>query len=179
VPTLFTATRRRALRSVMVVGKEKFQHFRDGGDIDTFSLVLQGDDAVANEAVVQLTAAPDLLFVHFPDVDLTGHVSGWMSAAYLARVAAVDRAIGRVLLAMPTGTTVILTSDHGGSGLGHGTTALEHVTIPWVIAGPGIRQGLTLTAPVTTVDTAATVARVLRINLPIDVTGLPVTPAFQ
>jgi len=179
VPTLFTATKGRSLRSVMVVGKEKFQHFRDMGDADTFALTLQGDDAVANQAIVQTGTAFDLMFVHFPDVDLSGHAKGWMSAAYLETVTVADRAIGRVLAALPAGTTVIITSDHGGHGFYHGSTAREDVTIPWIIAGPGIRRGVTLTTPVTTFDTAATAARILKVGLAGDVSGRAVGPAFE
>jgi predicted AlkP superfamily pyrophosphatase or phosphodiesterase len=178
-PTLFTATRRQALRSVMVVGKEKFQHFRDTGEVDSFSLTLRGDDAVANEAIVQLGNWSDLMFVHFPDVDLAGHASGWLSANYLARVGVVDRAIGRVLAAIPASATVIVTADHGGSGFGHGTNAPEHVTIPWIIAGPGIRRGVTIDTPIVTMDTAATAARILRLDLPSDVSGRVVSMAFE
>jgi hypothetical protein len=179
VPTLFTATHAQALRSVMVVGKYKFQHFRDTGHVDTFAVMALGDDDVANQAIVQTSAPFDLMFVHFPDVDLAGHSKGWMSTTYLEKVAVVDRAIGRVLAALPAGATVIVTADHGGHGLGHGTTAREDVTIPWIIAGPGIRKGVTLTTPVVTLDTAATAARILRIGLPGDVNGRAVAVAFE
>lgn len=179
VPTLFTATRRQGLRSVMVVGKDKFQHFRDTGEVDSFSLTLRGDDAVANEAIVQLGTWTDLMFVHFPDVDLSGHATGWMSPTYLTKVSVVDRAIGRVLAALGPSVTVIVTADHGGSGFGHGSGATEHVSIPWIIAGPGIRRGVSIDTPVVTMDTAVTVARILRLELPADVSGRAVATAFE
>jgi predicted AlkP superfamily pyrophosphatase or phosphodiesterase len=179
VPMLFTATRAQGLRSVAVVGKEKFLHYRDMGDADAFVLAQQGDDDVANQAIAQMAAPFDLLFVHLPDVDLTGHAKGWMSAAYLERVTVADRAVGRLLAALPEGATAIVTADHGGHGFGHGTTLKEDVTIPWIIAGPGIRKGVTLTTPVTTLDTAATAARILEIGLPGDVNGRSVAPAFE
>jgi predicted AlkP superfamily pyrophosphatase or phosphodiesterase len=178
-PTIFTAIKARNMRSVMVVGKEKFQQFRDMGDADVFALTLQGDDEVANQAIVQMGISFDLMFVHFPDVDMTGHAKGWMSAAYLEKVAVADRAIGRVLAALPAGVTVIVTADHGGHGTGHGTTAPEDVTIPWIISGPGVRQGFTLTTPVVTLDTTATAGRVLGLALPSDVSGRAVAAAFQ
>lgn len=179
VPMLFTATKAQGLRSAAVVGKDKFLHYRDMGDADAFVLALQGDDDVANQAIAQMAAPWDLMFVHLPDVDLTGHAKGWMSTAYLERVTVADRAVGRVLAALPEGATVIVTSDHGGHGFGHGTTLKEDVSIPWIIAGPGIRKGVTITTPVSTLDTAATAARILKMSLPGDVGGRSVAPAFE
>ena len=61
------------------------------------------------------------MFVHLPQTDLAGHSQGWMSSAYLDAVAGADRAVGRVLAALPAGTTVIVTADHGGHDWTHGT----------------------------------------------------------
>jgi arylsulfatase A-like enzyme len=68
-----------------------------------------------------------------------------------------------VLDILPQGSTVLVTSDHGGHGLAHGTSAPEDMTIPWIVAGPGIRAGLDITASVSLLDTAPTLARVMQI----------------
>lgn len=178
VATLFTATRNAGQRSVMIAGKEKFNHFRDTGRIDSYVLVTGGDDAVANEAIVQAGTGVDLMFVHFPNVDLMGHARGWMSASYLAQVSATDAAVGRLLGALSPQTTVILSADHGGHGLGHGTNDPLDMTIPWLIAGPRIAPGL-LSVRLVTTDTAATAAFVLGISLPPNVSSRVVVEAFQ
>ena len=98
---------------------------------------------------------------------------------YVARVTIADRAIARIVAALPAGTTVIVTADHGGTSRGHGTPAAEHVTIPWIISGPGCKRGATLGTRVATVDTAATVARILGLSLPADVAGRAVAEAFE
>jgi predicted AlkP superfamily pyrophosphatase or phosphodiesterase len=98
----------------MVVGKEKFRQLDAPDTVSSFVLTGQGDADVANQAIVQVQAGFDLMFVHLPDTDLAGHASGWMSAPYLEKVADADRAVGRMLAAFPPETTVILSADHGG-----------------------------------------------------------------
>ena len=61
-----------------------------------------------------MSARSNLLFVHLPQVDLTGHASGWMSAEYLAQLQQTDEAVGRLVALLPPEATVILTADHGG-----------------------------------------------------------------
>ena len=178
VPTIFIAARKAGRRTAMVSGKDKFNTFRDTAEMDIFVGGTRADADVADQAVAQLYAGVDLLFVHLPDVDLSGHATSWMSAAYLEKVAKADEAIGRIMNALPENTTLIVTADHGGRASSHGTTDRLDMTIPWIIAGPRIRQGHAITAPVSTLDTTATAAFVLGLTLPPDVTGKPVLDAF-
>lgn len=180
VPTVFSIARAAGLRTVMVVGKSKLRHLERPDSVDAFVLAGRGDADVANEAVVQVQAGFDLLFVHFPDTDLSGHASGWLSPTYLARVADADAAVGRLLAALPAHTTVILSADHGGNARTHGSTSREDMTIPWVLAGPRVtRPGRELVRPVRTVDTAATALFVLGLTLPADAAGRVVDEAFE
>ena len=178
VPTVFSIAHAAGLRTVMVVGKDKLQHLNIPGSVDAFDMTNRGDAEIANEAIVQVQAGFDLMFVHFPDTDLCGHQDGWMSTGYLARVASVDRAIGRVLTALPFGTTVILTADHGGRGTNHSAAIAEDLTIPWMIAGPRVVARGELARPVRTVDTAATALFVLGLAFPAGTAGQPVTEIF-
>jgi predicted AlkP superfamily pyrophosphatase or phosphodiesterase len=179
VPTVFTLARAAAKRSVMVVGKQKFDTFQDTGFVDVYVVTLRGDDDVANQAVVQVGVGFDLMFVHFPDVDLAGHAKGWMSADYLAKIKVADAAVGRVLATLPPETTVILSADHGGHDMMHGSTAATDTTIPWIIAGPNVKAGAVLTSKVSTMDTAATVVKLLGLNAPGDAQGVVVAEAFR
>ena len=178
VPTLFIAARKAGRRTALVSGKEKFNTLRDTAEMDVFVGGTRSDADVADQAVAQLYAGVDLLFVHLPDVDLSGHATSWMSATYLDKVAKADEALGRIMNALPENTTLILTADHGGHASIHGTTDRLDMTIPWIIAGPRIRQGYAITAPVSTLDTAATAAFLLGLILPADITGKPVLDAF-
>lgn len=178
VPMVFVAARASGRRSALVAGKEKFNTLRDTREMDVFVGGTRADADVTEQAVAQLFAGVDLLFVHLPDVDLSGHASSWMSAAYRDNVARADVALGRIMAALPENTTLIVTADHGGHGTGHGTTDPLDMTIPWIIAGPRIRQDYAIAAPVSTMDTAATAAFLLGLTLPTDVGGKPVLEAF-
>jgi predicted AlkP superfamily pyrophosphatase or phosphodiesterase len=177
VPTVFTAARAAGLRTVLVAGKEKFRQLDVPGMVQRFDLCAGDDQEVATRAVGEALAGFDLMFVHLPQTDLTGHAQGWMSSAYLDAVADADRAVGRVLAALPAGTTVIVTADHGGHDWNHGTTQASDMRIPWVMAGPRVAVR-TLTTRVVTTDTAATAAWVLGVSLSGGATGRPVLEAF-
>jgi len=178
VGTLFKAAKLAGKRTAMIVGKEKFITIKDAGGVDAFVLTTRGDDDLASQAIQQIDADYDLVFLHFADVDLQGHATKWLSSEYLARLTQVDSAIGRVLEVLPGYSTVILTADHGGSDYGHGTTAAVHMTIPWVIAGPRIKSATAITARVNTTDTAVTAAYILGIRIPEPLTGRVVSEAF-
>jgi arylsulfatase A-like enzyme len=178
VPTLFAAARQAGRTTAMVVGKEKFGHFQDAGSLDAYVHARGGDDDVANNAVAHLIATPDLMFVHFPEVDISGHDKQWMSPAYLSRVGQVDKAVGRLMGAVPPETTIFLTADHGGRMATHGSADRLDMTIPWIVAGPRTKRGHALTSRVQTMDTAATAAYVLGLSLPGDAAGKAILEAF-
>jgi arylsulfatase A-like enzyme len=176
VPTVFAAAHAKGLRTGMVVGKEKFTHFRDTGACDMWVLAPPDDDDVAGR--VSFGLRPDLLFIHLPDVDLVGHKSKWMSPEYLAAVRRADAAVGRIVAALSADTTIIVTADHGGRPEGHGSDSPFDTTIPWVIAGPSTAKGKALGSGVRTIDTAATAAFVLGVALSPDAPGRAVYDAF-
>jgi arylsulfatase A-like enzyme len=178
VPTMFAIAHEAGLRTAMVIGKAKLNHLNTPGTIDRPVFTSQGDASVASEAVQQAAAGVDLLFVHFPQTDYTGHSQGWMSAAYLQQLADTDQAVAQVLLALPAETTVIVTADHGGHGNTHGSSASVDTTIPWIIAGPAVQARGQLATKVKTTDTAATALSVLGLSVRANATGRPVTEAF-
>lgn len=178
VPTVFSVARGAGQRTVMVVGKRKLQHLAPPGTVDAFVFAERGDADVANEAIVQAGVGFDLLFVHFPDVDYAGHAEGWMSSAYMAKIAEVDAAIGRLLPSLPAHATVILTSDHGGKNRDHGADVPENMTVPWIVAGPKVVRRGEMTARVKETDTAATALWALGLSLPGACTGEIVREPF-
>ena len=139
----------------------------------------EGDRAIAAQAIRVLPLdPPDFAFVYFGTVDEAGHAFGWMSPGYLAQVAEVDDVLGDLLAALPAETSVLLQADHGGHDRSHGTSAPDDMTIPWVVAGPGLRAGYALQAPVSLLDTAPTLARLLGLTGDPHWEGRAVTEAF-
>jgi hypothetical protein len=67
MPTLFIAARKAGRRTALVSGKEKFNTLRDTAEMDVFVGGARTEADVAEQAVAQLYAGADLVFVHLPD----------------------------------------------------------------------------------------------------------------
>jgi predicted AlkP superfamily pyrophosphatase or phosphodiesterase len=178
-PTMFSIARAAGFRTVAVVGKAKFDDLLAPDSLGVYIFAPGGDQNVADAARNEISIGFDLLFVHLPDNDQAGHAQGWMSAVQLDQLHDTDDTLGRLLAAVPPDTVVILTADHGGHGMGHGGTAPEDMTIPWMILGPGVHVNYPLTGPVSVMDTAATALKVLGLSLPAGAEGKVVAEAFE
>jgi predicted AlkP superfamily pyrophosphatase or phosphodiesterase len=90
-----------------------------------------GDDgSMAGNAVdlLETDFETDLLFVGFNDVDAAGHATGFTpnNPTYANAVVNTDERVGNILDALYSRTTfadenwlIVMTTDHGGEGLGH------------------------------------------------------------
>ncbi|MGE5178256.1 MAG: alkaline phosphatase family protein [Bacteroidota bacterium] len=190
-PTLFEVARNAGYTTAMAAGKPKFSTLAKPGTL-TASFVPGGsnvsDRSVTDTAVVWIGRfAPQVLFVHLPEVDGAGHGGGWGSPSQLAAIAGADRCVGRLLDALAKrgvldSTLVLVTSDHGGAGRNHGPNDPRSRFIPWIAAGPGVRPDFDLTSDrgltIRTEDTFATLCYVLGIAPPRPIDGRPVFQAF-
>ena len=59
------------------------------------------------------SASRSLTYVYWPDLDRTGHASGVGSKEWKAGLEHVDRLVGQIAEALPSGAVAIVTSDHG------------------------------------------------------------------
>jgi predicted AlkP superfamily pyrophosphatase or phosphodiesterase len=109
----------------------------------------------------------DILFVHFDEVDGAGHRHGFhpKNDKYLAAISEVDERIGRLLegiKARPTHAQedwlIVVSTDHGGSGKGHGRNEPEHRTIFFLVSGKSAAKGK-IEPPPGIVDVTPTVLR--------------------
>ncbi len=57
--------------------------------------------------------APSLVYVYDGDLDYTGHQNGWRSAAWRYQLAILDRFVEELHAALPDGTVLLVTADHG------------------------------------------------------------------
>lgn len=179
---LFDLAHAAGLQTVMHVGKEKLRQLTDPSSVDRFTYVNDRDLVVAERLLDDFPQDFGVLFVHFPLVDGMGHVHGWMSWQQLSVAFRADEALGLILAELDARglrgeTLIIVTSDHGGHDTTHGYSYPEDMTIPWVVAGPGV-QPKVLTTPVNIMDTAATAAFMLGLPIPPEWDGAPVYEAF-
>ena len=96
------------------------------------------DRQVAGEAErILREREPDVVFVHFDDVDEAGHQHGFHPTAmpYVRAIEQTDVYVGRLLQAVRSRKSyarenwlVLVSTDHGGSGKGHGRNVPEHRT---------------------------------------------------
>ncbi|MGH7371371.1 MAG: alkaline phosphatase family protein, partial [Candidatus Methylomirabilales bacterium] len=117
VETVFSLAKSRGLTTAMVVAKEKFGFLARPGSLDHFEVVTHPAPEVVHRAVAYLRSErPHLLFIHFTDADLIGHLHGWMSSEYLIALQTVDDAVETLLRALEEtrlirDTLLIITSD--------------------------------------------------------------------
>ena len=139
-----------------------------------------GDDMMAEEvACLVPKLKPDFAFIYLGTVDTSGHAYGWMSDGYLRQIEHVDGCLGQVLAALPEDAHIVLQADHGGHDRTHGTEMPEDMTIPWLVAGPDIKAGYQIQGPVSLLDTAPTLARLMNLPLHPQWEGKPVDEAWQ
>ncbi len=144
------------------------EHLAEGSDL---SLSLDSDAAVAQRAVELLSDGdPDLLFLHFDEVDGAGHASGYGPDVpeYVAAIEQVDALLGQVVAALDERAAahlwgdpeedwlILVTTDHGGTDTGHGEDIPEHRTIFVIVSGDSAARG-EIVPPPTIVDVGATI----------------------
>lgn len=132
-------------------------------------------DAAVLRAACELVSNknPDVLFVHFDDVDGAGHKHGFdpKEPKYIEAIEKADEQVGTLLKALRDRPTypkedwlIVVSTDHGGSGKGHGQDTPEHRTIFVIVSGKSAERGAIEPAPVI-VDIAPTVMQHLGITI--------------
>ncbi len=186
--TMFTEVTRAGGRAAAFVAKPKMMIFMPPGSVVSAQHLVyprfRQADVVEVAARLFGEQRPAVLFVHVADPDDTGHRRGWMSEEYLRVIAAVPALIERLLRAFEdAGVTaqalLIVTSDHGGHGITHGTSRPEDMTIPWMAFGGAARRGVIVDRRIVVFDTAATALAALGVPIPGDWQGRPLLEALQ
>lgn len=176
--TVFTAAGGAGMGTLAVIRKTKLRGLLPEEAVD--EVVFAKSDAEAVEAACARLlgdGAPRLLYVHLADVDAAGHSKGWMSKAQKAaagrvsdRLEEIRDCASRAEAAWKEPVSLLVTSDHGGHGRGHGKDVDSDRFVPWVLVGPGAPAGLELPKSVRLIDTAAVILALLR--LPDGIPGL-------
>ncbi len=93
------------------------------------------DDNVFANALDQIaTDLVDLLYIHFHEIDDMGHSFGPESTQYLDAMIRVDGYLEGIYNALPEGTLIVITADHGmhetADGGNHGTLTAKDMIVP-------------------------------------------------
>jgi hypothetical protein len=183
-PTVFSVAHAAGLPTAMFVGKAKLKHLLGKPTDAEFTMGGMNCSKLLKEALPYLREAQSgLVFLHFADPDSAGHRHGWMTEEYQDAARKADRCLEQVMdtLDVPgkaERTLLLVTSDHGGHGKGHGTRLDVDARIPWYAWGAGVQRGR-VSRSVHTTDTAATALSALGLERPAGMHGRPVEEAVS
>ena len=118
----------------------------DGGA--DFILNTTSDGAVRDAAVSALESNdPDVMFLHFDDVDYAGHAYGYSPniSSYTQAIETADALVGDVMESLTNRPNyanenwlVLVTTDHGGLGFSHGGSSIEEQNVFFIASGLNI-----------------------------------------
>jgi hypothetical protein len=126
---------------------------------------------------------PEFTFIYVGHIDEVGHEYQHGSDEYYKSIEDVDAKIGELISALEEANLyesmhIILVSDHGGVGYGHGGESMDEIQVPWLIKGPGIIKNKLIEEPLNTFYTASTIAYLFNLKQPEEWIGKPVLGAF-
>lgn len=172
-------------RIVLLHHWDDYSRFVNKAEVE-LDLHTRTEDSTALLAVQTINKGmPDLMFLHFDNVDHAGHTYGHRTPRYYQDVQKTDSLIGVVLEALKAKgiyekTLIIVTADHGGRGKHHGWITEGEMNIPWIISGSGVKKNHRLKdKSIKTYDTAATLAYFFGLTVPECWDGKPVLDAFE
>jgi len=143
------------------------------------SQYVKGYELVTSRAAEFIKSRKPLFaFVYYGHPDEVGHQSGFGTEAYYQSIKDIDTEIGKLIRTlkengMYNSSCILVVSDHGGIGKGHGGESRIELEVPWMISGPGIARNRLITAPNDLFNTAPTIARLLRMKTPQEWIGRP------
>ena len=185
-PTIFTITRQQRPKSEIGVLYEwdGIKYLIDTLAVSHHAQVSptpEGSSVPITDAFAEYIrqSKPTLALVSYDSPDAVGHRVGHDTPEYYAMLRELDGHLGRIVGALKEAgiydsSVVIVTSDHGGIGKGHGGITLAEMENPFVIAGPGVRQIGEFKSAMMQYDVAATIAWLLGLKQPQPWVGRPV-----
>ena len=177
-PSIFTLIRKQMPNAITAM-------FYDWGWLGTFvnkkyinkEQLVQGNVMITSIALNYLKKEKPLYtFIYYGYPDEVGHSKGFGTPTYFQAVADIDTEIGKIIdgikdMGLAQSTTILITSDHGGIGFGHGGESMIELEVPWIICGPGIKKNTILETPNDLTNTSPTIARLLGLKIPAEWIG--------
>ncbi len=187
-PSVFTVLREQFpnVKQAMAYDWESLANLVNHNYID--SLILASDyhslgvvDLASNYI---LNDNPDFVFLYIGYPDEVGHASGYNSPEYHESLEQVDAKLGSFFHGLKSSAfteelVVLVVTDHGGIGRGHGGESMIEIQIPWMISGSGIRENVMLEQPNDLYNTASTIINLFGGVQPECWVGMPAFGAYE
>ena len=147
------------------------------------TITYPNDEDVCATGIGYLAKNPMFTFFYFSEPDSVGHTVGWGTTPYYDTVKKLDVFLGQIIDSIEKSgrmdeTVILFVSDHGGTEKGHGGEIMEHMEVPFIVYGHGVRAG-EINDVVVNYDVAATIAWILGVEAPQAWRGQPVKAAFE
>lgn len=140
-----------------------------------FPYLENGDVEVARNSInIIRDENPDFMFTYFSNVDVAGHRYGFGPEVpeYIREIQTVDYHIGNIIYALLSRSSsiienwlVLVVSDHGGIGKGHGGQSPEEKTIPFIMWGDTVDNRKIVPFP-SQVEVVPTILDHLKVEVP-------------
>ena len=143
-------------------------------------------DDICHEAINYIKEKkPRLAAFIYDEPDHVGHSAGHDTPEYYEVLVRLDNWIGEIVQAIEEAgimdkSVIMITSDHGGIGHGHGGRTMEEMETPWIIYGKGIKKDYCFDdLSVMQYDVASTMAALLGLEQPQPWFGRHLTQIFE
>lgn len=127
---------------------------------------------------------PELFVFYYGSLDNAGHTYGWYGPEYMAQLKEIDEGVGQIIASLKRAgifddTVIVMSSDHGGTGKGHGKFTMLELETPFIVCGKVIKKNHEITEPLMQYDSAAIVADLLGLKIPEEWRGRPVKTIYR
>jgi predicted AlkP superfamily pyrophosphatase or phosphodiesterase len=140
VPTIFRAAKEKGYETAYFYSKSKLGYLVTP-DINTHRLAgLKTPEAALS--FYENVADPSFVFLHVSGLEFIGMKKGWMSTEYMKTLADIDSRIKPVIdrIEKKGRFVLIITSDHAGHGLLHGTDHPDDFRLPFIFCSDTLKM---------------------------------------
>jgi len=115
VPTVFETAVARGVQAI-AIGPERYRSTGFSAGVLRGAEYRSGS-SISDRVDVALewlrSGATGIAYVYVPELDMTGHASGWESAEWTQRLETIDGAVRDLSTALGAGDALVVTADHG------------------------------------------------------------------
>ena len=185
-PSIFgqIKTQRPKLKTAVVYKWDGIGYLFEKNMTDTVMNMASDDEVVDRTVQIIRDLKPNLLFSCFDEPDGVGHKIGHDTPEYYDQMTKNDMHLAKILQAVKDAcieneTLIMIMSDHGGIGKGHGAKTMAEMQTPLIFWGKSVKQQPEMQQSIMMYDIGATIAWIFDLKFPQVWTGRQVKEAFK